>query len=497
MLTKLNIPPGVYKNNTPYATGPRWYDANLVRWTGNVMSPIGGWQRMTSTPVTGACRGLFAWLDNSENRYLAIGTSEKLYIYSDGSLVDITPSDFVVGRSYSIFGSGYGAANYGAEEYGTARTAPTALTLQSATWTFDTWGEYLVGCATSDGRILEWTLNKVNDAAAVSGAPEDCQGVLVTEQRHLMAFGASGDKRYLKWSDSEDRNDWTPVSTNQAGDWNLNTPGEILAGIKTRGEILFLTTEDAHVCRFIGAPLVFSFERVGQKCGLMGPNAAVAIEGGVVWMGADSRIYSYDGAVRPVPCEVEDWLENNLYKLGGAQVYAGTLAEQGEAWWFWPSAYGEENTKYLIWNYRNNHWNCGTLTRSAWLDRGAWKNPVAVADDGYVYQHEVGYTNSGTSRTGTVYAETGAIEIGSGDEIAHITQVIPDEKTRGQVSVTFKAAFTPNGVESSHGPYTVRTDGYTDVRLCGRQVKYRIDQVVDDDWRVGNFRAEVKAGGGR
>jgi hypothetical protein len=494
MLTKLNIPPGVYRNNTPYAAGPRWYDTNLVRWFGEAIGPVGGWERMTSVAMSGACRGLYAWLDNIENRYLAAGTSENLYVYTDGSLVNISPVDLVPGRDSTIYGYGYGAGNYGVEEYGTTRTLPSTLVLQSTTWSFDAWGEYLVGCSTADGRVLEWTLNTASDAVVTTNAPVDNTGVIVTEQRHLLAYGASGDKRYIKWSDSEDRNDWTPSTTNQAGDWNLNSSGEIRCAIKTRGEILFLTSADAHICKFIDVPLVFSFERVGQRCGVISPNAAVGIESGVVWMGVDSRFYMYDGAVRDIPCEVQDWVESTLAKLGGTDVYAGSLSEHGEIWWFFPSVNGEVNDKYVCWNYKANHWSVGALDRTAWLDRGAWKYPIAVAGDHYIYQHEVGNTNSGASRNGSIYAETGAIEIGSGDRIAHVLQVLPDENTQGQVSCTFKTKRTPTGTETTYGPYTVRADGYTDVRFSGRQVKYRIDQVSDSDWRVGNFRAEVMPG---
>lgn len=495
MLTKLNIPPGIYRNNTEYATGPRWYDGNLVRWYGGALGPVGGWERMTAVQLTGACRGVFAWLDNSENRYLALGTSTNLYVYNDGTLTDITPADLVAGRDYTILGFGYGAGNYGAEEYGTERTTPSALTLQASTWSFDSWGEYLVGCSTADGRVLEWLLDKTSDAAVTSNAPTDCTGIIVTEQRHLMAYGAGGDKRLIKWSDSEDREDWTPTTANQSGDWNLNTPGEIRRIVKARGELLILTTEDVHVARFIGSPLVFSFERVGDKCGIISPNAVASVNDGAIWMGMDAKIYAYDGAVRQVPCEVESWLEESLYKLGGEQIYAGTLAEFGEVWWFFPAAYNEENSRYVVYNYKQNHWAIGTLARSAFLDRGAWSHPVGVLS--YIYQHEQGTTDSGATRNGSIYAETGAIEIDSGDRVAHITQVLPDEQTQGEVTCTFKSRYTPTGTESVHGPYTVRSDGYTDVRFSGRQIRYRVDQASDVDWRVGNFRLNVAPGESR
>ncbi len=495
MLVKLDVPPGVYRNATPYSNGARYYDTNLVRWIDGMLAPIGGWQKFSLTPVTGICRGLFSWRDNDDFRWLAIGTNSKLYVNDEGSLFDITPTGFIGGIGESEAGLGFGALTFGAGTYGTPREGTTALVTDAATWSFDTWGENLVGCCTGDGKIYEWSLISADRAVRITNSPERNRGVFVSEQRHLVALGADGDPRKVKWSDSENNTAWTPSSTNQAGDFLLNTPGHIRCAVKTRGETIILTSADAHSMRFIGYPLVFSFERVGTNCGVAGPNAAVAIEGGVLWFGNDARIYSYTGAVSNVPCEVEDWLEENFDKLKQTQVYAGTLTEHGEVFWFFPAK--DETTKYVVYNYRLSVWYIGTLDRTAWLDRGVWKHPVAVSEDGYLYQHEDGNTASGESRVGTIYAETGAMEIGDGQRIVDINQLIPDEAIRGAVNVTLKCRYTPTGNETVYGPYQVRTDGYTDTRASGRQAKLRFEAVRDEDFRVGSFRADVAPAGER
>jgi hypothetical protein len=496
MLVKLEVPPGVYRNATSYSNQGRYYDTNLVRWVDGMLSPLGGWQKFSLTPVVGKCRGLFAWRDNDDYRWLAIGTNSKLYVNDEGSLFDITPVGFNPGGDSSAVGLGFGSLLFGAQAYGTPRSGVTSIVTDAATWSFDAWGQNLVGCSTGDGKIYEWTLIPADRAAVVANAPVDNRFVLVSEQRHLVALGAGGDPRKVQWSDSENNTVWNPTSTNQAGDFLLNTPGHIRCGVKTRGETVILTSADAHAMRYIGYPLVFSFERVGTNCGISGPNAAVAIESGVLWFGNDARIYSYsNGVVTNIPCDVEDWLEENFDKLKQTQVYAGTLTEHSEVYWFFPAIDG--TTKYCVYNYRAGIWYIGSLDRISWLDRGVWKHPVGVSSDGYLYQHEDGNTDSGVSRVGTIYAETGAMEIAPGERVMDILQLIPDEAVRGAVNVTLKCKYTPTGTETSYGPYTVRDDGYTDTRASGRQAKLRIEAARDEDFRVGNFRADVVQAGGR
>ena len=157
MLVKLEIPPGVYRNATEYSAAGRWYDTNLVRWIDGLMMPIGGWQKFSLTPVTGTCRGLFSWRDNDNYRWLAIGTNEKLYVHDEGALHDITPVGFVAGQANSLPGLGYGTLDYGEQEYGTERSGTSGITLEASTWSFDSWGENLIGCSTGDGKVYEWS----------------------------------------------------------------------------------------------------------------------------------------------------------------------------------------------------------------------------------------------------------------------------------------------------------------------------------------------------
>ena len=76
-----------------------------------------------------------------------------------------------------------------------------------------------------------------------------------------------------------------------------------------------------------------------------------------------------------------------------------------------------------------------------------------------------------------------------------VTNLIPDEKTQGDVNVTFKTRFYPNDTETTHGAYTLGNP--TAVRFSGRQLRIKVQGVENKDWRSGVMRIEAKAGGRR
>ena len=140
------------------------------------------------------------------------------------------------------------------------------------------------------------------------------------------------------------------------------------------------------------------------------------------------------------------------------------------------------------------HWLVGELSRTAGVPRGVFQYPLMCKVDtshSDLMDHEVGnaYDNS------TVFAETGPISIGVGDQIAKVNNVIPDEVTQGDVDLRFKTRFHPNDTERSYGPYNPANP--TSVRFSGRQVRMRVDQDQAVDWRVGIMRLETSAGGRR
>lgn len=495
-LVPIDLPPGIYKNGTRYQTVGRWYDANLIRWVDGMMRPIGGWNRITTAPLARKARGIFAWRTNSGGRWLAVGTSNQLIATrTDGSIFDITPATFVSGSDDAVEQLGYGGGNYGTSLYG--RPRPGGTFQAPTTWQLDSWGDNLVGCARGDGRLYQWALATGTPATVIPGAPTSCLGLVVSDQRHLIAFGADGNKRKIRWSGKENNQLWTPAADNEAGSFELKTSGEYVRAVQVRGQILVNTDVDAHVMSYIGQPLIFGRERIAEGCGLVGPSAITVTPVGAVWMG-DKKFWKFDGSsVVPIECEVADHVFTDINLFQGHKIVSGHNSAFGEIWWWYPSAGQSEPNRYVIYNYREHHWSIGVMGRTAWQDRGVFPQALAMGVDNHLYRHEEGLLDAGLPRFGSIYAASGCLEVANGDRIGYINQIIPDEETLGQVSVSFESRFTPNGAAYEFGPYLVRPDGYTDARLSGRQVTMRFNPTADTDFRVGKWRLDVTQGGAR
>lgn len=88
----IKIPPGIDVETTKTLLGvTSWNGSQLVRFKDALVQKLGGWQRMTSTPMVGTARKLFAWADLMGNPYAAMGSEQRLEVFYGGTLYDITP----------------------------------------------------------------------------------------------------------------------------------------------------------------------------------------------------------------------------------------------------------------------------------------------------------------------------------------------------------------------------------------------------------------------
>jgi hypothetical protein len=472
--------------------------------------------------------------------------NNKVYPYSHRIVDCPTQKSITVGpSSNAIAGDGGGTAVYsssgiwaaGPEEititrarrYGNENAGTSSLVLEAASWIFDLWGENLVGMSTADGRIFQWdpstSAPTATKATVIPGAPRKNSAILVSKQRHLFAFGAGGNKRMIKWSDAEDAETWGATATNQAGSFEIDSAGEIRSGKTVGDRILVWTSTDLHAVDWVGMPYVYGRKKIGDACGSISNRSMIAVGDKAFWM-SHGGFFQYQGSVQPLKCDVQDHIFKDINRVQDSKIYASMNPEFFEVTWWYASSDSDEILKYATYNYAEGWWSVGELCRTAFAEGspGVYDNPIGIADDGVIYEHEIDVSASGrttsqvattnaevsdfnrnrvtgtsaTNDVGLCFAET-VMEIGDGENIANVTQLVTDTVGVGDngLRFKFKTSYTPNGTESTSSNYNLATDGYTDVREQGRQFTYRVESGFDQYWELGSIRAEVSPGGRR
>lgn len=485
----LDLPPGIYRNGTQLQSQGRWYDCNLVRFYSGTKRPVGGWRLKSTTAMTGKPRAILSWRDNGNTARCAIATQSHIYYMTRGGVLsDITPSGFTAGRADAVAEGGFGSGLYSKGLYG----APIAdsTDIQDATVTsMDTWGQNLVFVSPDDNTIFQWALVTATPPAAVTNAPT-AVALLTTQEGILMAFGAEDIPRRVKWSDQRDNTKWLADVTNQAGDFDLQTAGRIMFGIRITGGVLILTDLDCHLAAYTADNRVYSFDKKSDGCGAISRAAGVALDSQAVWMGGNG-FWLYNGFARPLPCDVSDYVFSDLNYLQQSKITCTLNAEFGEVTWRYPSGSSTEIDRYVTWNLRENHWAIGQLPRLCGADRGVAPYPLNCGADGNVYEHEVGNDYGGI----VPFLGGGPFMMGNGDSVFYANLLLPDDKTVGDVTATFYVKFEPDGPETTYGPYSLSSR--TNLRFGGRQMRVRFDGAALTDWRIGIPRLDVTQGGGR
>jgi hypothetical protein len=190
-----------------------------------------------------------------------------------------------------------------------------------------------------------------------------------------------------------------------------------------------------------------------------------------------------------------DWSQEGL-------IYSGGNSEFGEVWWWLPARAGTagQNGYYVIYNYRDGVWydslNISGITRNAWIDKNVWNAPLAAdPSDNKLYMHE----STDPAQTTTAEAETGSIDMMGGERFSRISKIFTDsdQDTAGSINYQFFTASSADDTETASSSFPLEADGEIDVRLQGRQVRYKVSGELANDWTVGNTRFETHIGGRR
>ena len=438
-----------------------------------------------------------------------------------------------VGLDIYVNSSGWGVGTWGAGGWGSASTISSVNQLRI--WTHDNFGENLIINPRGAG-IYEWLENSGVSVRAVSLAGRSgarqvptvgLQAITSETDRHLVILGAdpvSGGSRtgaidpmLVAFSSAEDELDFEPTATNSAGDVRLSSGSFIVGGLKSRQEILIWTDTSLYSMSFIGPPLTFAVNLVNEGAGLLAPNAAANSPSGV-FFASKTGFNFYNGSVQRLPCTVQEYVFNDIDLNQAFKSFMSINSRYNEIWFFYPSI--EDGTgeisRYVTYNYLEQTWAIGSMTRYGWLDAGIEDLPIAAAQysgQSLLYNHETGFDDNLEPMSG-VYIESADIDISAGEYDVFMKKMIPDMAFVTEAGVSNNPAmnivvkrrnFPGQSLITDSTTKVTPTSTFTSLRTRARQVVFRFES--DDDnatvdqkgykWRLGSTRVDLQQSGRR
>ena len=427
--------------------------------------------------------------------------------------------------------TGWGAGPWSAGAWGVGVPSDVQIRL----WSQANFGEDLI-FAPRGGDIYFWdatagltsrgvTLASIAPVGANVPSVQDL--ILVSDiSRFVFCFGcndlasATKNPMLIRWSDQENATQWTPAATNQAGSLQLSRGAEIIAAKQARQEVLVWSDSALYALQYVGAPVVWGAQLVGENISIASQNAVAYANGVAFWMGID-KFYKYDGRTQPLPCNLRKFVFNDFNTAQYRQVFSGTVEAYHEVWWFYCSAESDTADRYVVYNYLDNIWYYGTMDRTAWLDSGLRDYPLAATYSNNLVNQEEGVDDNelGASTPIHAYASTAEFDLDDGHQFNFIWRVLPDITFDGSTIESPSAVMTllpmqnsgsgynsPASVGGSNNGTITRSavlpiEKFTEqinTRVRGRQMTMKIESTeAGVTWQLGSPRLDMRPDGRR
>lgn len=493
----------------------------------------------------GAINGDFVTFSGATGTYAADLTGEFQITYIDANSYSITTASALSAGSYGgsdvlaeyqvntgpetqLPLTGWGASGWGLGNWGQGISSTDSLRL----WSANNFGEDLI-YGPRGGNIYYWDASTSVTTRGVAiqtlaGAldPPIVQNFIYVSDiyRFVICFGCNDvgsavqDPMLIRWSDQESVTDWLPTAVNQAGSLRLSHGSKIITAIQARQEIVVFTDSALYSLQYLGAPLVWGAQLLGDNISVMGPNAVAIASGVVFWMGKD-KFYSYSGRVETLNCDLRKYIFNDINLAQNEQIFAGTSEGFNEVWWFYCSANSTSVDRYVVYNYVERIWHYGTIARTAWIDSGLRDYPQAATYSYNLVNHEFGTDDneSGTPVAINAYIESAEFDIQDGHNLGFVWRVLPDVTFSGSGTQNPSVTMTlipmmnsgsgynnPQSLGGTSSASVVRSStvpietftGQVYVRVRGRQMIFKIESTgLGVAWQLGAPRIDIRADG--
>ena len=367
----------------------------------------------------------------------------------------------------------------------------------------------------------------VTSLSGASAVPLQQNYILISDaSRQVFAFGCNAylttqfDPMQIRWSDTESLTEWAPAATNQAGGIRLSHGSEIITAIQSRQEIVVFTDSSVYSLQYLGAPLVWGSQLLGDNISIVSENSASLASSVVYWMGLD-KFYLYDGRVQTLTCDLRQYIYSDINKSQLQQIVSGTNEGFNEVWWFYCSANSDVIDRYVVYNYIEKVWYYGEMGRTAWLDSGLRSYPIAATYSNNLVNHEFGVDDGTGSALVPIeaYITSAEFDLDDGHNFVFVWRILPDITFRGSEAANPTATMYLKPMQNSGSGYTTppSVGGYAShsvtrtavipieeftgqifTRARGRQFAIELRSTdIGVTWQLGSPRLDTRPDGRR
>lgn len=425
---------------------------------------------------------------------------------------------------------GWGAGAWGSGTWGIGTSgAVTPLQVWNA---YNFGGDLIYGPL--GGALYYWAASSgiaargvaLSSLAGASDVPLMADNIVVSDaSRFVLVFGTNDygsitkDPMLIRWSDQESAVNWTPAATNQAGSLPLSHGTFIQAVAQVRQEILIWTDTSMYSLQYLGAPVVWGSQLLADNVSIISDRAWATASGITYWMG-DEKFYQYSGRTETLNCDLRASIFSDFNFNQAQQVFASTVEQFNEVWWFYCTENSNVVNKYVVYNYVENAWYEGEMARTAWIDDSVVSNvPIAADYNNRLIFQETGIDDNATTVTMPIEAfiTSSEFDIDDGHNFGFVWRVLPDISFRGSTAAAPSVSMTLLPLQNSGSGYNVPQSvagsssgtvvrgatvpvqeftGQINIRVRGRQMSFKVSSVdAGVQWQLGSPRIDIRADG--
>jgi len=470
-------------------------------------------------------------LTNNTYTFTATATANASDVGSGGAST-VAAYQVSVGADIQYPTTGWGAGGWSAGAWGTG--------VSGGQGPLRVWNSYNFGAdlifSPVDEALYYWSPTyglgsrgvALSSLAGASDVPLMASNVIVSDtSRFVIAFGVNDygavdqDRMLIRWSDQESAVNWTPTPTNQAGSLPLSHGTFIQAVAQVRQEILVWTDTSLYSLQYLGPPIVWGSQLLADNVTIVSDRAWATASNVTYWMG-DEKFYVYSGSTQTLNCDLRASIFTDFNYNQSQQVFASTVEQFNEIWWFYCSAESTTINRYVVYNYVENIWYDGALSRTAWVDASPAGNvPISADYNGRLVSQETGVDDNATNVTLPIeaYITSSQFDIEDGHNFGFVWRVLPDITFRGSTATAPSVDMTllplqnsgsgynnPQSVGGSNAGAVVRSTtvpveqftGQINVRVRGRQMSFKVSSnAVGVQWQIGAPRIDIRPDGRR